>query len=66
MNKSEEIVRRQFSDNYQSWFSKKYASWANNDNDWSKMKKFNCRRFKKKYDREVSKDIQNKLLEMDL
>ena len=36
--KSEEITRRQFADRGQSWFSKKYACWANNHNGWSKMK----------------------------
>ena len=66
MGKSEEITRRQFSDSGQSWFSKRYACWANNHNGWSKMKKFNRRRFKKKYNREVNKDIQSELLEMDL
>lgn len=66
MSKSEEITRRQFSDQGQSWFSKRYACWANNHNGWSKMKKFNRRRFKKKYNREVNKDIQSELLEMDL
>jgi hypothetical protein len=53
MNKSEEITRRQFSDCGQSWFSKKYACWANNHNGWSKMKQFNRRLFKKRYRREV-------------
>jgi hypothetical protein len=66
MNKSEEVSRRQFSDSGQSWFSHRYACWANNHNGWSKMKKFNRRRFKKKYNREVNKDIHNELLEMDL
>lgn len=37
--KNEEISRRQFSENGQSWFSKRWACWANNHNGWSKMKK---------------------------
>ena len=37
--KNEEISRRQFSENDQSWFSKRWACWANNHNGWSKMKK---------------------------
>lgn len=43
--KRSEITRRQYSNNYQSWFSKLYASWANNHNGWSKMKKKNRKLF---------------------
>lgn len=41
MSKSNELSRRQFSEYRQSWFSKRYACWANNHNGWSKMKKKN-------------------------
>jgi hypothetical protein len=64
MNKSEEITRRQFSDRGQSWFSKRYACWADNHNVWSKMKKFNRRRFKKKYNREIKKEMEIELFSM--
>ena len=60
MNKSE-ITRRQFSDRRQSWFSKRYACWANNHNGWSKMKKLNRKLFKKKYRRETYKYIREVL-----
>lgn len=59
--KNEEISRRQFSENCQSWFSKRWACWANNHNGWSKMKKKNRRLFKKKFKREVQKEIRNEL-----
>ena len=59
--KSEELTRRQFSDRYQSWFSKRYACWARNHNGWSKMKKRNRRLFKKKFRREGEKEIENEL-----
>ena len=59
--KRSEITRRQFSDRGQSWFSKKYACWANNHNGWSKMKQRNRRLFKKKYRREIAKEIENQL-----
>ena len=62
MNKAE-IARRQFSDRRQSWFSKRYACWANNHNGWSKMKKLNRRLFKKKYRREINKEIKNELID---
>jgi hypothetical protein len=62
MNKAE-ITRRQFSDRGQSWFSKRYASWANNHNGWSKMKKLNRRLFKKKYRREIDKEIKSELVD---
>ena len=45
MKKSNELSRRQFSEYRQSWFSKRYACWANNHNGWSKMKKKNRRMF---------------------
>ena len=60
MNKAE-IIRRQFSDRRQSWFSRRYASWANNHNGWSKMKKLNRKLFKKKYKRETFKYIRDEL-----
>ena len=59
--KRSEITRRQFSDRGQSWFSKRYACWANNHNGWSKMKKRNRRLFKKKFRREIAKFIENQL-----
>ena len=59
MKKSNEISRRQFSDRGQSWFSRRYACWANNHNGWSKMKKKNRRLFKKKIRREVYKEIKD-------
>lgn len=64
--KGEEITRRQFSDRAQSNFSKDYAAWANNHNGWSKMKKRNRKLFKKKFRREIDRDIANELLERDL
>lgn len=57
MNRSE-INRRQFSDNGQSNFSKKYACWANNHNGWSKMKKLNRKQFKKKFRRELRQELE--------
>lgn len=57
MNRSE-INRRQFSDNYQSLFSKKYSCWANNHNGWSKMKNKNRRLFKRKFRAETRKEIE--------
>ena len=62
--KRSEISRRQYSNNYQSWFSKLYASWANNHNGWSKMKKKNRKLFKKKFRRETRKEIKYTLNEM--
>ena len=62
--KRSEVKRRQFSDNYQSWFSKRYACWANNHNGWSKMKKRNRKLFKKKFRRETEKEIEKELGEM--
>ena len=63
--KNSEITRRQFSDRGQSWFSKKYACWANNHNGWSKMKKQNRRLFKKKFRRETEKEIEKELNDLD-
>lgn len=63
--KRSEIKRRQFSENHQSWFSYDYAGWANNHNGWRKMKKKNRRLFKKKYRREVEKEIENYLKESE-
>lgn len=62
--KNEEITRRQFSDRGQSWFSKKYACWANNHNGWSKMKKLNRKLFKKKFRREIQQEIKHELMEV--
>lgn len=62
--KRSEVKRRQFSDNYQSWFSKRYACWANNHNGWSKMKKRNRKLFKKKFRRETEKEVKKELDEM--
>lgn len=59
-----EITRRQFSDRGQSWFSKRYARWANNHNGWSKMKKLNRRLFKKKFRRETAREIEEELMEV--
>ena len=59
--KNAEIIRRQFSHRRQSWFSKRYASWANNHNGWSKMKKRNRKLFKKKFRRETEKEIESQL-----
>lgn len=56
--KRSEINRRQFSDNYQSWFSHDYACWAINHTGWSKMKKKNRKLFKKKFRRETEKEIK--------
>lgn len=60
-----EITRRQFSDNWQSWFSKRRASWANNHNGWSKMKNKNRRLFKKRFREETKKEI-NQVLEEEI
>ena len=59
-----EINRRQFSDNYQSWFSKRWACWANNHKIWSKKKK-NRRLFKKKFREETKKEIKYEMEFMD-
>lgn len=59
-----EINRRQFSNQYQSWFSKRHATWANNHNGWSKMLKKNRRIFKKKYRKEIKKEIEDVLRDM--
>lgn len=58
-----EINRRQFSNNYQSLFSKRWACWANNHNGWSKMKKKNRRLFKKKFREETKKEVKKELEE---
>ena len=65
MSKRSEINRRQFSNKYQSWFSKKFAAWANNHNGWSKMKKKNRKIFKKKFRRETDKEIMTMMEEYD-
>ena len=62
--KSNEVSRRQFSDNYQSWFSRYWACWANNHRGWQKMKKKNKRMFKKKFRRETEKEIERELKEV--
>lgn len=53
-----EITRRQYSDRRQSEFIHLYACWANNHNGWIKMKKKNRRLFKKKFRREIGKEIE--------
>lgn len=55
--KSNEVARRQYSDNGQSEFSHRWACWANNHNGWSKMKKLNRKLFKKKFRREAQQEI---------
>lgn len=65
MKKSNEVSRRQFSEYGQSWFSKRYACWANNHNGWSKMKKKNQRMFKSKLRQEQNKEIREILEEME-
>lgn len=59
--KSNEVTRRQFSNNRQSWFSYFNSGWANNHRGWSKMKKKNKRVFKKKFRRETKKEIEQEL-----
>ena len=59
-----EINRRQFSDNGQSWFSRRCACWANNHRGWQKMKKKNKRMFKKKFRRETEKEIEQEIGDM--
>lgn len=61
--KTNEISRRQFSNNDQSWFSKKYACWANNHRGWQKMKKKNKKIFKKRFRRETEIEIEKELNE---
>lgn len=65
MKKSNEVSRRQFLEYGQSWFSKRYACWANNHNGWSKMKKKNRRMFKSKLRQEQNKEIREILEEME-
>lgn len=60
--KTNEVARRQCSDNGQSEFSHRWACWANNHNGWSKMKKLNRKLFKKKFRRETKKDIDENVL----
>ena len=57
MNKAE-ITRRQFSDRYQSLFSKRYACWANNHRGWAKMKKFNKKLAKKRLRHEQARQLK--------
>ena len=63
--KSNEVSRRQFSDNGQSWFSHYYVCLANNHRGWQKMKKKNKRMFKKKFRRETEKEIERELENLD-
>ncbi len=56
-----EIKRRQFSENHQSYFSKKYACWASNHRGWSKMKTKNRRLFKQKFRKETKEIIKNEM-----
>ena len=65
MSKRSEINRRQFSNKYQSWFSRRLATWANNHGGWSKMKKKNRRIFKKKFRQETKKEIKQELEDFD-
>lgn len=65
MKKSNEVSRRQFSEYGQSWFSQRYACWANNHNGWSKMKKKNRRMFKSKLRQEQNKEIREILEERE-
>lgn len=60
-----EIIRRQFSESYQFNFSWKHACWANNHRGWQKMKKKNTRAFKKKFRREVDREVET-FMEDDL
>lgn len=53
-----EITRRQFSESWQSNFSRKHACWANNHRGWQKMKKKNTRAFKKKFRRELGREVE--------
>lgn len=63
MKKSNEIARRQYSDNFQSEFSHRFACWANNHNGWSKMKKLNRKLFKKKFRRETEQEVNKWIAE---
>ena len=63
MKKSNEIARRQYSNNKQYEFDHRYACWANNHNGWSKMKKLNRKLFKKKFRREEQKEVDKWRLE---
>lgn len=56
--KRAEITRRQFSESYQSNFSRKHACWANNHRGWQKMKKKNTRAFKKKFRKELDREVE--------
>ena len=46
---------------HQSYFSKRWATWANNHNGWRKMKKKNRKRFKKKFRNETKKIIEEEI-----
>ena len=59
-----EITRRQFSDNHQSYFSYKYACWANNHRGWQKMKKLNRKVFKKRFRKETTIRINKEMEEL--
>lgn len=59
-----EIKRRQFSEKSSILVLSCDYAWANNHNGWRKMKKKNRRLFKKKYRREVEKDINKELNDM--
>lgn len=61
MSKRSEIKKRQFSDMHQSYFSKRWATWANNHNGWRKMKKKNRKIFKKKFRKETKKMIDEEI-----
>ena len=46
---------------YQSEFSHKYASWANNHMGWAKMKKYNRKLSKRRLKRDLDKEIVEEL-----
>ena len=58
---SNEVSRRQFSDKGQSWFSRRWACWANNHRGWQKMKKKNKRIFKRRFRQETQKIVKEYL-----
>lgn len=63
--KSNEVSRRQFSNNGQSWFSHYYACLANNHRGCQKMKNKNRKLFKKKFHRETEKEIEREIENID-
>ena len=63
--KPNEVVRRQFSDKRQSWFSHYYAGWAVNHRGWQKMKKKNKKSFKKKFRDETKREVEQELKRLE-